>query len=104
MHDISSSDSGTELHVSLGETLKLRLPENPTTGYRWQVRSSGGPTLELVEDSFGQSTEAFGAGGVRWWIFRAAKEGAANLTLELCRNWEHQAIETFQINVRVIGS
>src|SRR5437660_4307603 len=82
MPEIGKEHSGSELNLEIGESLELRLPENPTTGYRWQLRSSGSPVLELMEDSPSPAGEAVGAGRVRRWVFRAAQAGLARLELE----------------------
>ena len=101
VREISKADAGTELNVSIGETLELRLAENPTTGYRWQLRSSGDPVLKFVEQSFAPSGLAVGAGGTRRWIFRAVLVGLSRLELEQRRSWERQTIDTFNITIRV---
>jgi inhibitor of cysteine peptidase len=101
MREITKADSGREFDVGVGETLELRLPENPTTGYRWEQRSASSPTLELVECSFASSSEAVGAGGVRRWTFRAALAGVARLEFEQRRSWQRQAIDGFYITICV---
>src|SRR6266550_5331102 len=35
--DLTREDSGSERSVRLGEAIRLTLPENATTGYRWYV-------------------------------------------------------------------
>jgi len=102
MREITTADSGKKLNVGVGETLELQLPENPTTGYRWRLHSSGGPVLQLAEQSFAPSTEAVGASGTRCWIFRAVLAGVTRLELEQRRSWEHQAINTFHITIGVM--
>jgi inhibitor of cysteine peptidase len=101
MREITKTDSGTQLDLRVGETLELQLPESPTTGYRWQMRSVGGPALELTDDSFSPASMGVGASGVRRWRFRAALAGAARLELEHRRGWEHHAIDAFNATIRV---
>ena len=101
MPEIGKEHSGSELNLEVGESLELRLPENPTTGYRWQLRSSGSPVLELMEDSPSPAGEAVGAGRVRRWVFRAAQAGLARLELEQRRSWERQAVDSFNVAIRV---
>jgi inhibitor of cysteine peptidase len=103
MREITKADSGRELDVGVGETIKLGLPENPTTGYRWQLRSSGGPVLELAEHDFVPSRETVGAGGLRCWTFRAVRAGVARLELEQRRSWERQATDTFSVTISVMA-
>ncbi|HLK84772.1 MAG TPA: protease inhibitor I42 family protein [Xanthobacteraceae bacterium] len=101
MREITKADSGREFAVGVGDTFELRLPENPTTGYRWEPCSTTGPTLELAECSFAVSSEALGAGGVRRWIFRAALAGVVRLEFEQRRSWQRQAVDRFDVTVRV---
>jgi inhibitor of cysteine peptidase len=101
MHEIAKADTGKKLDVRIGEFLKLRLPENPTTGYRWQLLASGSPTLQLTEQSFAPSTASVGAGGMRSWVFRAELEGITRLELEQRRSWERQAVDRFNVTIAV---
>jgi inhibitor of cysteine peptidase len=101
MLQVTKNQSGGAVEVVLGESFEIQLPENPTTGYRWQLRSSGEPILEVQDDSFQPTTDRPGAGGMRRWRFRAGQEGATNLQIEYRRSWEKAAVETFQISVRV---
>jgi inhibitor of cysteine peptidase len=100
MRELDKAQSGGELLVRVGETLELKLPENPTKGYRWQLSSSGSPVLYLVEDDFTPTGTAVGTGGMRHWTFRVEQAGAAQLELELRRSWERQAMDTFGITIR----
>ena len=38
---------GRTVDLRVGQELEIRLTENPTTGFRWQIESSGGPAGEL---------------------------------------------------------
>jgi len=97
---LREQDSGRTVQVKQGETLSLRLAENPTTGYRWSVVSSGG--LELVSDQ-NEAGIGIGAGGMRviQWVGRRA--GTYELQLKHWREWEGEAsvIGRFQASVVV---
>jgi inhibitor of cysteine peptidase len=101
MLQISKNQSGSEVQVRRGEAFEIHLPENPTTGYRWHLRSSGSPVLDVQDDSFEASGALCGGGGVRSWRFLPVQEGAKNLEMEYRRSWEKQAAETFTVTVRV---
>jgi inhibitor of cysteine peptidase len=89
-----------EAEVAVGDSLKLELPENPTTGYRWSLPEVG-PTLRILEDSYNSSTGGPGGGGVRQWTLAAEKAGAVSLQLELKRSWQPQPAQTFALTVVV---
>src|SRR5947207_1385642 len=102
MLQITKDASGGEVEVKLGDCFEVAFPENPTTGYRWHLRCSGGSVLELQEDSFQASSAAtLGAGGTRRWRFCAAQAGAADVELEHRRSWEKQPAETARMTIRV---
>ena len=97
---LREQDSGRTVQVKQGETLSLRLAENPTTGYRWSVVSSGG--LELVSDQ-NEAGIGIGAGGVRviQWVGR--RTGTYELQLKHWREWEGEGsvIGRFQASIVV---
>ena len=101
MLQIDKPMSGGEVEVKLGDSFEVRLPENPTTGYRWRLNPSGGPAVEVQEDSFEHSGGPYGAGGIRHWRLRAVAEGTAELTMDYRRGWEQWPAETFKITIRV---
>ena len=100
---ISSADNGKSLALQAGDELAVSLPENPTTGYRWQVDSSG-PSLILEKDDFALPGEVqMGSAGTRLFTFRAAAAGHASLQLGLRRSWEQDkpALQTFSLSIQV---
>jgi inhibitor of cysteine peptidase len=101
MREITEAHGGSEQHLTIGETFELRLGENPTTGYRWELESPGGPVLELVQDSFAPGEHAIGAGGERHWVFRAVQAGLARLELSQRRSWEARGVRSFAVTIRV---
>ena len=98
---LTTADDGSRRSVDVGDRVTVSLPENPTTGYRWQLRSSGEPVLEVQDDSFQTAAGPPGAGGVRRWRFRAGQEGTADLEIDYQRSWEKRAAQTFRLRVRV---
>lgn len=93
MIQITESDSGSLHDIPHGEEFQLSLPENPTTGYRWQFRISGNGKLNLVEDRFepgagGGDGMVPGGGGRRWMRFTAKESGDVFLEAMEKREWE----------------
>ena len=89
--ELSESDFGSTRELGAGEALLLRLPENPTTGYRWQVAQTGDGELELVEDRFESAAgpkAAVGAAGERLLRFVGKRAGRVELTARQGRAWE----------------
>jgi predicted secreted protein len=90
--------------MAVGDSLRLELPENRATEFRWQIEPS---SLEGVSALWLQSVdhqmEGREAGGARR-VFRFSAEapGQASLCLELTPAWEGgAACETFVITIDV---
>jgi len=95
--EVSPADNRKSFVLTVGDELIVALPENPTTGYRWELDSPGAP-LRLERDEFAAGG-APGAGGTRRLTFRASTEGRAHLTLKLRREWEKTQPPTEQFSV-----
>jgi inhibitor of cysteine peptidase len=83
---LSTAQSGCLIEARVGDELVLQLPENPTTGYRWQPES--GLQVSAREDRFEPAAEAPGAGGVRTLRFFLSIPGSSDLSFSLRRPWE----------------
>jgi len=60
--------------VKVSDTLTIRLSENPTTGFRWEIAVGDG--LTIVSNDFARgSSGAPGAGGTRTIVIRAERAG-----------------------------
>ena len=101
--DLIFSDSGRTLMLTPGQDICIKLGENPTTGYRWQVVGAGDPVLFLTNDSFTLgSSAAVGGGGTRTLQFHTGKTGAATLRIEYGRPGVAASVKrVFLLNVRV---
>ncbi len=100
------SASGQSMTLPVGETLELRLPENPTTGYRWSVVENGADVLTPVEEQRGAPADGPGAPATHRWLFRAERAGRTTIELVHHRPWEDTAGATrrFTLEVEVPGS
>jgi inhibitor of cysteine peptidase len=99
--ELRLSDAGTSRPVRLGGLVTVRLPENPTTGYRWQPDPDD-VRLKLVDDSFDGAGLPRGAGGDRVLVFEAVLPGSASLHLAKRRSWESgEPIEQFSVELDV---
>lgn len=91
--------------IAAEEILEIRLFENPSTGYRWQLNYSEDESLQLLQENYQPLTESsdekekeqlqsakdgtqilVGQGGIRSWTFRGLEEGCQLLTFELKRS------------------
>lgn len=100
--ELTSADDGTLLTVEAGETVALRLPDNPSTGYAWEVRAD--PALvEVVDLGYRPVSTLVGGGGETRWSITARAPGTARIRLARRRPWEgpHSAVERFEFTLRI---
>jgi predicted secreted protein len=98
---IDQSQNNGTVDLSVGDSLRVQLSENPTTGYRWHLQSDGAPALGLVQDSMESPGSRPGAAATRYWIFTAVAAGSVALRIELRRSWQPESIGTFGVKVNV---
>ncbi len=83
---ITDADDHQTFHAAPDETVELRLSENPTTGYHWEVSVEDG--LEQLSDSYSPNPVAgVGEGGIHSFRFRALRSGASRIDAKLQRQW-----------------
>ena len=98
---LTPSDSGTTIAARPGDEILLRLPENPTTGYRWQVDRAS-EHLVSIADAYQPDVPArIGSGGVREFQIRAEASGTVHLELTHRQAWEGEASVTERFTVTI---
>ena len=84
---MTEADDGRIVSAHAGDEVVVRLPENPTTGYRWEVERLDG-NLVREGDSFTLHPDVkIGSGGLRELRFRATAAGTARLELKRWQRW-----------------
>lgn len=79
-------DNGKNVSIPVGTGFTLRLPENPTTGYMWNMTRPQG--LAIDKDEFiAPDTKLVGAGGTREWVFSCKERGPTLVHAEYRRPW-----------------
>jgi inhibitor of cysteine peptidase len=97
---LGPDDRGREVTVAAGDRLVLRLPENPTTGFRWTWEAPN--TIQVTRDE-NEPGSAPGAAGVRVLELIAVEPGRAALELSCRRAWDPNVPPTdrFELTVEV---
>ena len=91
MIDRNESGSGQPIPLKIGQQLRIRLPENVTTGYSWQRSPGCDALLRLDSDETSSPvSRGLGAGGERTWLFTAHAKGRCNLGFTSLRPWEKE--------------
>jgi inhibitor of cysteine peptidase len=102
MRQLDKHASGTEISLRSGDVVELRLQENPTTGFKWQIKAPGHPVCAIVAENYVAGRAAPGAGGTRHWQIRAIASGTAQIELIYARQWETEVppAQTFTMTIR----
>jgi inhibitor of cysteine peptidase len=88
-HAYSQLDNGTTVHIHSRDVITLRLPENPTTGYRWNITTD--PGLLTLDDTYIYADPAArmtGEGGVRFLTLEPETTGTEHISAVYKREWE----------------
>lgn len=88
--------------VRPGERLRVRLPENPTTGYRWEVDPADQGVVECTGAELHlPPSPATGAGGVREFHLAVRGPGVAEVRFTRRRPWgKEEPAQTLRLQVR----
>lgn len=103
---ILDSDQGQTFEAHVGDLISIRLAENPTTGYRWEISGVGNQLVEFQGSDYVVAPgTSIGAGGTRTLYLRAKSSGTGQIQLRKRRSWEPEtrdrAVEQFTVNIRV---
>ena len=94
------------LSLQVGQQFILRLPSNPTTGFRWLLRDAAPQVLQsLGPEVYSNPEDAglVGSAGRSTWRFQAKQPGEGRLLLTYQRPWETEVApaQTFDCELRV---
>lgn len=100
---IDMDGKGGEYELDHGDTVVLRLPENPAAGYEWAVESCDGGALSANDPGVLTTREPPGAGVWRIFTFQARSPGVTSLRFTLKRHGEPKkpAIDHFAVTLQV---
>jgi len=97
--------NGGVVTARVGDSVVLKLEENPTTGFRWEIASVDSQVLALTQDEVQPASLGIGGGGLRVFHFMTKKPGTAELELRLVRSWESGAPKSvFRVRITVGSS
>jgi predicted secreted protein len=85
----TAADDGRTVEAAVGDTIEVRLTQNPSTGYAWEVTASDGLSTEA--DDFvapSASPELVGAPGTRVLMYEVTAAGTQSIAAVYARSWE----------------
>jgi inhibitor of cysteine peptidase len=101
---LNESANGTTHTVPIHSNITLKLNENPTTGYSWNLTTTEG--LRVLSDGYVSDDPAgtrAGAGGVHTWNITATAAGLQDIKGVYARPWENSTADatTFSVEISV---
>lgn len=96
---IDERADGRSVYAHPEDEVHIRLPESPTSGYRWSIDAGANErTVDVVEDALETPQDEtakrrYGSTHRRHLWLRFDQAGSADLTLRLARPWEGAEIE-----------
>jgi inhibitor of cysteine peptidase len=103
----TEASNGGTFTLIRGDSFRVILRENPTTGYGWKVDQSTSEGIVLISQEYlpeQRDQDKVGQGGRRDMVFKTQKKGTAILVLHLSRSWEKgdEYVESFTLNFEII--
>jgi inhibitor of cysteine peptidase len=101
---LTQADNGTTVRARPGDRIVIRLPENPTTGYRWSSDATDDRVISLRSTEYTPPTGGgVGGSGSVTLVFEARATGEGSIRLKRWRDWEGEASvrERFAVTVSV---
>ena len=105
---LGDKDSGKSLELHVGDSVKLVLDTNPTTGFSWtKIDKVDSSILKLEKNDYQQNANPgrmVGVGGKTTIVYRAVKPGAAKIDLTYMQPWEPDSefITNYTVTVEVV--
>ncbi|MEV5652316.1 protease inhibitor I42 family protein [Nocardia sp. NPDC052254] len=86
---VGTDGDGQNADLSVGQELAVALPDNPGTGYVWQIAELDRGVLAQEGDPvFRPGSVMPGAPGTSVWTFTATRAGSTKLSLVSVRPWD----------------
>ena len=101
MLTIGESDNGRTLDIGCGESVRVSLPENATTGYRWAIDRYDERVIEAIASEAAYPAGTPGSGGEVAFTLRGKNVGSGEITLKYWRHWEGESSVRARFQVRL---
>ena len=97
----SSDLNGRTLDIGCGESVRVSLPENATTGYRWAIDRYDERVIEAIASEAAYPAGTPGSGGEVAFTLRGKNVGSGEVTLKYWRHWEGESSVRARFQVRL---
>lgn len=97
---LTEANQGQTIDLRLGQQAVLSLPENATTGYRWEIDRLDADMLAVTETR-NYPSATVGSGGRVEWVFTPKRPGDGEVELKQWRPWEGERSVVARFNMRL---
>jgi inhibitor of cysteine peptidase len=101
MQLLVEADDGRTVDVRQGETVRVTLQENATTGYRWAIDRVDEEFIAALATEPRYTSSTIGSGGAVAFVFQATKPGTGEIVLKHWRHWEGDSSVTTRYRIRL---
>jgi inhibitor of cysteine peptidase len=100
---LTDQNQSQTVDVVVGQSVVLSLPENATTGYRWEIDRLDANLVETAEPTPRYPSTAVGSSGRVEWVFLPKAPGNTEIALKQWRSWEgdRSVVERFRVQLRI---
>jgi inhibitor of cysteine peptidase len=85
---LTEADANSSRTVGLDQTVTLRLPENPSTGYRWSIEITPPNAAVVSGTRWISAGSGVGASGTREFEIITKQVGTIIIRAKLWREWQ----------------
>ncbi len=97
---IVENDNGRTVDICVGESVEIKLPENATTGYRWEIDGYDDELIEARDAEPRYANSAIGSGGAVFFVFQGKQVGTGEIALKHWRHWEGESSVNTRFRIR----
>lgn len=86
---VTEEQNTATVQVNAGAVITVKLKENPTTGFAWNMTTT--PGLQIISDSYKPTYttgKMVGSGGIHTWDIKAVATGEQKIQAVYKRSWE----------------
>jgi inhibitor of cysteine peptidase len=86
---VTEEQNGATVNLKTGAVITVKLQENPTTGFTWNLTTT--PGLQIINDTYKPTYatgKMVGSGGTHIWDISAVATGEQKITGVYMRSWE----------------
>jgi predicted secreted protein len=107
---LTKDDGGKTIQLKVGDTFRLELAANPTTGFTWELDPAvvAAGMIKVKDSGYNPDAAAegmVGVGGTAFWVIEAVKAGPCNLRLNYAQAWSDAApADTFSAALAIAAA